>query len=118
MHDPVEFRVLYLFAGPSRPTGIPETLEKLAGKSKRPVKVTVEPFDTLRDAKHDLLDEGLRTSLLERIAQGYYDAVIMSPPCGTWSRAPWALGKQFWAKTPSFFTTSVGFSMVRVLETN
>lgn len=47
-------------------------------------------FDIKRDAKHDLLDEALRKDLLDRIAAGYYQAVIMSPPCGTWSRAPWA----------------------------
>ena len=90
MHEPTEFKVLYSFAGPSRPSGIPETLEKLANSADRPVKVTVDAFDVLRDAKHDLLDEGLQKLLLDRIAKGYYDAVLMSPPCGTWSRAPWA----------------------------
>lgn len=28
--------------------------------------------------------------LLQRIADGEFDAILMSPPCGTWSRAPWA----------------------------
>ena len=28
--------------------------------------------------------------LLSRIDSGDFDAVILSPPCGTWSRAPWS----------------------------
>lgn len=68
MHQPIEFKILYLFSGPSRPSGIPETLEKLAASVERAVKVTVDAFDVLRDAKHDLLDEGLRKLLLDRVA--------------------------------------------------
>ncbi|CAK9048563.1 Signal peptide peptidase-like 2B (SPP-like 2B) (SPPL2b) [Durusdinium trenchii] len=67
-----------------KPSGIPETLEKLANSANLPVKVTVDAFDVLRDAKHDLLDDGLQKLLLDRIAQGYYDAALMSSPCGTW----------------------------------
>ena len=85
-----EFKVLYLFAGRKRETGIPEILDKLAAASKERVAISVEAYDVLRDPAHDLLVDPLRTKILDRLKQGEFDAVIMSPPCGTWSRAPWA----------------------------
>ena len=32
----------------------------------------------------------LQQELLDKLKAGYFDAVILSPPCATWSRAPWA----------------------------
>lgn len=91
MHEPVqEFKVLYLFSGPQRSTGIPERLHQLAQASKKPVRFQVDAFDILRDPSHDLLGDDLRQSILKKLEDGYYDVVIASPPCGTWSRAPWA----------------------------
>ena len=34
--------------------------------------------------------DDLQKEILRKLESGYYDAVIASPPCGTWSRAPWA----------------------------
>ena len=39
---------------------------------------------------HDLLDEEIQEDFLSEIANGEFDMVILSPPCGTWSRLNWA----------------------------
>ena len=82
------YRVLYLFAGRERDTGLVKRLQKLA--SKRQVTIVADEFDILRDPQHDLLQDALRQKILATLREGGYDAIIMSPPCGTWSRAPWA----------------------------
>ena len=65
-------------------------LQRLATTSKKPVSIQVDAYDILRDPRHDLLHDDLRKEILKKLENGYYDAVIASPPCGTWSRAPWA----------------------------
>lgn len=80
--------MLYLFAGRERDTGLVKCLKRLA--SKRGVTITADEFDILKDPEHDLLHEALRQRILATLRSGGYDAVIMSPPCGTRSRAPCA----------------------------
>eukprot|EP00435_Cladocopium_sp_Y103_P069710 s303_g33.t2 len=46
--------------------------------------------DLLISEGHDLSDETVWQELAEKIASGYYDVILMSPPCSTWSRALWA----------------------------
>ena len=36
------------------------------------------------------MDEESQQELLRCLKSGYYAAVILSPPCASWSRAPWA----------------------------
>ena len=43
-----------------------------------------------RSAKHNLSLAKVRQSYLDRIAAKEFDAVLLSPPCATFSRAPWA----------------------------
>ena len=50
----------------------------------------VEEWDITNGPEQDLLREENRQKILAAILQGTYVAVLMSPPCGTWSRAPWA----------------------------
>ena len=50
----------------------------------------MEEWDITNGDAFDLLKEHNRSSLLERIQSKEFVAVILSPPCGTWSRAPWA----------------------------
>ena len=52
--------------------------------------IECEEWDICRSPNQDLLDEGRQQMLLARIARGEFIAVIMSPPCASWSRAPWA----------------------------
>ena len=37
-------------------------------------------------ASHDLLDADRQAELEARIAEGEFDFLILSPPCGSWSR--------------------------------
>lgn len=52
--------------------------------------VEVEEWDITNGAEFDLLREDVRKRILTNLRNGEYAAVLMSPPCGTWSRAPWA----------------------------
>lgn len=53
-------------------------------------EIEVEEWDISNGAEFDLLQEEKRQRILESLRRGDYMAVLMSPPCGTWSRAPWA----------------------------
>ena len=47
----------------------------------------VKEVDILRHGEgDDLLNGGLRSELLEEIAQGLWDVVIAAPPCNTYTR--------------------------------
>ena len=46
-------------------------------------------MDILRKPFTDLSNPRTQTSFLERVRDGSYFAVILSPPCSTFSRAPW-----------------------------
>ena len=52
--------------------------------------IECEEWDICRSPDQDLLEEGRQQQLMERIAKGEFIATIMSPPCASWSRAPWA----------------------------
>ena len=43
-------------------------------------------------SEHDLLDQESQADWLARLEAGEFDAVMLSPPCGSWSRANWANG--------------------------
>lgn len=47
----------------------------------------MEEWDILRSEEQDLSDPVKVGSLVERVRAGEFDAVFMSPPCNTWSRA-------------------------------
>ena len=50
-----------------------------------------ECVDVKRSAKHDLSLPTVRKSYLDRIAAKEFDAVLLSPPCASFSRASWAI---------------------------
>ena len=52
--------------------------------------IECEEWDICRGPHQDLLEEKTQKELLARIARGEFIAVILSPPCASWSRAPWA----------------------------
>ena len=52
--------------------------------------IECEEWDICRSPDQDLLNEGHQQKLLARIKRGEFVAVLMSPPCASWSRAPWA----------------------------
>ena len=41
-------------------------------------------------SKHDLLDSKAQERIMAEIESGDVDLVILSPPCASWSRAPWS----------------------------
>ena len=79
-------RVLYLFAGARRKSGLARSL-RLACKSTG-VKVFIEEIDILRGGrKHDLLRKAHRDMILAKVRRGHYILAAASPPCGTFSRS-------------------------------
>ena len=41
-------------------------------------------------SEHDLSDKATQDEWIGRLEDGDFDCVLLSPPCGTWSRANWA----------------------------
>ncbi|CAJ1392764.1 unnamed protein product [Effrenium voratum] len=82
------FNVLYLFSGEERKSSTGSQLREMA--SKAGYKVLLEEWDMLRNPDHDLTDEGKRQGILEQIKGGKCAVIIVTPPCGTWSRVTWA----------------------------
>ncbi|CAE7462327.1 unnamed protein product, partial [Symbiodinium microadriaticum] len=56
----------------------------------RPADATVECVDILRGAKMDLSRSKVRQGYLDRIKAGDFDAILLSPPCSSFSRATFA----------------------------
>ena len=63
-----------------------QSLKKLCDQAA--IQLQMEEWDILRSPSHDLSDPQIVEALLSRIRQGEFDAIFMSPPCNTWSRAP------------------------------
>ena len=81
-------RVLYLFAGAARKSDIESFLEELCASEH--VDLRFLPVDILRGGPdNDLLPEHQRTLFIDRITQGNFDVVIVSPPCDSFSRLQW-----------------------------
>jgi len=79
-------RVLYLFAGTKRRSGLAVSLRRAFKRIG--IKVHIEEVDVLRGgAAHNLLSKTRQKRLLAKIATGIYALVAASPPCGTFSRA-------------------------------
>ena len=85
---PGVFRVCYLFAGPSRKADIRASLEVLC--SARGMLLELSEIDLCYGAEHDMSDEVQWLKVKARIDAGEFDTVLITPPCSTWSRAPWA----------------------------
>ena len=78
--------MLYLFAGPARKSSLKSALQALCEKAN--MSLAMEEWDILRTEEHDLSNPAVVQPLLRRIEAGDFDAIFMSPPCNTWSRAP------------------------------
>ncbi|OLP80386.1 hypothetical protein AK812_SmicGene39223 [Symbiodinium microadriaticum] len=81
-------RVLYLFSGTPRKLDMAACLQQLA--TAWTLELKTECVDVTRSAKHDLSLPKVRRSYLDRIAAKEFDAVLLSPPCSSFSRATWA----------------------------
>ena len=83
-------RVLYLFAGTDRRTSVKSVLDRFSQQFRKDFVIECEEWDICRGPAQDLLREEVQQKLLDRIRKGEFVAVLMSPPCASWSRAPWA----------------------------
>ena len=82
-------KVAYFFSGLKRRSSVASHLAKMCKEAG--VGLRVFEIDVLiGGSDHDLLDKESQELWLARIAQGDFDFVILSPPCGSWSRANWA----------------------------
>ena len=84
-------RLAYFFAGVKRKASVAEELRKLCEKDGHGLQV-YEVDVLIGGSEHDLLDKETQESWLGRLEAGEFDCVLLSPPCGTWSRANWANG--------------------------
>ena len=82
-------KVLYLFAGTDRRTSIRSVLRRFSS-IQTDQEIECEEWDICRGPQYDLLDEEVQQKLLRRIEAGEFMVVLLSPPCASWSRAPWA----------------------------
>jgi len=78
-------KVLYLFSGRVRKSGLGSCLKRQA--KEKGVKVEVKEVDIIRGRKHNMLSKAARSKLIVEIDQGMYDIVVASPPCSSFSRA-------------------------------
>ena len=87
--DRPTIRVAYFFSGIERKASIGNKLRNLCTKHGYGLKF--EDIDILvGGTAHDLLDKEAQESYIQQIEEGQIDVQILSPPCGTWSRANWA----------------------------
>ena len=76
--------MLYLFAGAPRRADINSFLHAIS--LAQDFDLNVREVDIERSESDDLSSAQLWEQLFADIRDGKYDVIIMSPPCGTWSR--------------------------------
>ena len=81
-------KILYVFSGKSRKGSVSHWCRKLA--SRFSIAVEVEMIDIKVRPHLDLTKESVRKRVLSKLQTGHYHAIILSPPCSTFSRAPWS----------------------------
>ena len=80
--QPLSF--LHLFAGVERKADFSCYLHALDARS---MAWNCHEVDILRGLDHDLLDRNLQQELMEQVSAGRLSALVVMPPCNTWSRA-------------------------------
>ena len=82
-------KCLYLFAGIERKSSIEDHLAEMCKAQGHGLQFW--SIDVLIGGKgHDLLDKYSQERFISMIEDGYFDIQILSPPCGSWSRANWS----------------------------
>ena len=82
-----KLRALYLFAGKPRKWDMRDCLIKLGYENGGDIHV--DCVDLQRKPWTDLSKKREREKIRRLIRSGIYDAILLSPPCSTFSRAPW-----------------------------
>ena len=81
--------VLYLFSGKPRKNSIDACLQRLAKRMS--IRARWDMVDILVKPFLDITKQSVRLDLLNKVRSGKYFAVLLSPPCSTFSRA-WSRG--------------------------
>ena len=81
-------RILYVFSGKNRKGSVSHWCKKLAKRLS--ITVEVEMIDIKVKPHYDLTKESVRRLWIQKLQTRSYHAVIFSPPCSTFSRAPWS----------------------------
>ena len=81
-------RVLYVFSGTPRKHDMTSCLQEMCRVSG--YKLAMECIDIKRKPRVDLSYSKQRNRILNKIKAGAYDAILLSPPCSTFTRAVWA----------------------------
>ena len=76
--------MLYLFAGRKRHSDVAAYLR--AAEAKGTIRLILKEFDIERSPDHDLTSNSLWQEVFQTLEEGSW-AVIVSPPCNTFSRA-------------------------------
>ena len=76
--------VLYLFSGTQRKSSVTSVLQELC--HQKGIQCVVHDIDIQNSPEWDLAKGSVQQSLLQRIKAGEFDAVLITPPCSTWSR--------------------------------
>ena len=83
-------RVLYLYSGAPRQEDVKGWLTKLCEKDPGIKGLVVHCAELGKDGKGDDLSEHvIQDRYIQRVEAGFYDVVIASPPCGSFTRIVW-----------------------------
>ena len=80
--------MLYLFSGEPRKSDVRSCIERLC--TAKGVQLEILEIDLVRADAHDMYNDENWEKIAQGIREGKWDAIIMSPPCSTWSRAVWS----------------------------
>ena len=82
-------KVAYFYSGPDRKASVADWLSRMC--QAEGFGLEFHEIDILiGGSSHDLMDKNTLNSWITRIEDGEFDIVILSPPCGSWSRANYA----------------------------
>ena len=84
--------VAYFFSGVQRKSSVANALAELCRKSGFGLSF-YEVDILIAGQEHDLISQESQDDWLRRVESGEFFMIILSPPCGTWSRANYAGGK-------------------------
>jgi hypothetical protein len=80
------WKCLYFFAGPARRGDIGHFVQTCAAE-RNCLEVYIEEVDIVRDGvENNLLEDPVADKFLTKMATEHISAIIISPPCETWSR--------------------------------
>ena len=82
-------KILYCFAGPSRRCDVAFFVNQLS--VHHDVKIEVVEYDLLRGGlDHDLANDEIVDSIIHKIHNKEFSAILLTPPCNTFSRATYS----------------------------